>query len=94
MKGNKCSVFRIFDISVNFPYPISLLVSFILACVFIEKAIIMKFSEDLDMGILYLSTKFELTWSTNNGNLLSDKNHLKHRQTDTQTESILSRNRI
>ena len=27
------------------------------------------------MGILHLSTKFEPDWSTNNGDLLSDKNH-------------------
>ena len=39
------------------------------------------------MGIFYLSTKFELDRFTNNEDLLSDRNHKKHTQTDTQTES-------
>ena len=46
------------------------LASFILdlACVFI----IMNISEDLDVGVLYLSTKFELDLCTNKGDLSSD----------------------
>ena len=36
--------------------------SFIFTCVFIVKAIIVIFSEDLDMGIC--SSKFELDWIT------------------------------
>ena len=39
------------------------------------------------MGILYLSTKFEFDRTTNNGNLLSDRNYWKHRQTDRQTDT-------
>ena len=32
--------------------------------------------------------KFELDWSTNNGVLISDRNHWKHKtHTDTQTET-------
>ena len=42
---------------------------------FIVKDIIMNFSEDRDMGILYLFTKFELDRYTNNGDLLSDRNY-------------------
>ena len=34
------------------------------------------------LGILRLSTKFELDQSTNYGDLLSDRNHRKHRQTN------------
>ena len=49
------------------------------------KAIIVNFSEDRDMGILYLSTRFELDWSTNNGDLLSDRNWWKHTQTHQHT---------
>ena len=37
------------------------------------------------MGILYLSTKFEHDRSTNNGNLLSDRNQWKHK-TDTHRD--------
>ena len=40
------------------------------------------------MGILYFSTKFEFDQSTNNGDLLSDRNNWKHRQTDTDTLPI------
>ena len=54
--------------------------SLFIACVFIVKTIIMNFLEDRDVGIFYLSTKFEFYRSTKNGYLL------KHRQTDTQTE--------
>ena len=39
------------------------------------------------MGLLYLSTKFELDRSIYNGDLSWDRNHWKHRQTDTQTET-------
>ena len=34
------------------------------------KAIIINFSDILDVGILYLSTKFELDWYANIGDLL------------------------
>ena len=37
------------------------------------------------MGIFYISTKFELYRSTYNGDLLSGRNHWKHRHTDTHT---------
>ena len=60
--------------------------SYILACVFIVKAIIMNFSEDWDVGILYLSTKFELDQFANNGDLLADRILWKQIQTHTQTE--------
>ena len=62
--------------------------SFILAGVFILKAINMNFWKDWDVGILYLYTNFELDQSTNNGDLSSDKNHSKHRQTDAYTDWI------
>ena len=39
------------------------------------------------MGNFYLSTKFELDRSANNGDLLSDRNHWTHTETDTQTET-------
>ena len=46
------------------------------------------FLKDLDVGTLYLSTKFELNWFTNNGNLSSDKiTGIAHRPTHTETES-------
>ena len=63
------------------------LCSKLLACVFIVKAIIINFSEDRDVGICYLFTKFELDRSTNNGDLLSERNYWKHRQTDKQTDT-------
>ena len=44
--------------------------------------IIMNFSEDWDVGIFYLFTKFELDRFINNGDLLSDRYHWKH--TDIQ----------
>ena len=47
----------------------------------------MNFSEDLDVGTLYISTKFELDWFTNNGDISSDRNHWKRTQTRTETES-------
>ena len=50
--------------SVHFSYPILLLATCI--HVFIVKAIIMNFLEDWDVGILYLSTKFEVDRSTKN----------------------------
>ena len=59
-----------------------------IACVFIVKAIILIFSEDWDVGILYLSTKFELDWSTNNEDLSSDRNHWKRTQTYTHRNRI------
>ena len=46
------------------------------------------YREDQDGGILYLSTKFELDHFTNNRDLLSDRNHWKHRQTHTRTYGI------
>ena len=36
------------------------------------------------MGLLFLPTKFELDWFTNNGDLLSDR---KNGNIDTQTET-------
>ena len=70
------------------PLHISLLVSYILACVFIMKAIILNFSEDWDVGIFYRSTKFELDWFTNNGDLLADRIRWQsHTHTQTETES-------
>ena len=39
------------------------------------------------MGTLYLSTKFELDWFTNNEDLSLDRNHWKRTQTRTETES-------
>ena len=47
----------------------------------------MNCSEDRDMGIFYLSTKFELDQSTNNRDLLSDRNHWKHIHKDKQTHT-------
>ena len=44
------------------------------------KAIVMNFSEDRDVGILYLSTKFVLDWFTNNGGLFLDRKHRTDRQ--------------
>ena len=51
-----------------------------LACVFIVKAIKINFSEDRDVGIIYLSIKFELDQCTNNGDiyLSSDRKNWKH----------------
>ena len=63
-----------------FPLTISLFL-LILICVFIMRAIIMNFLEDRDVGILYLSTKFELDQSINN------KQESLETQTDTQIES-------
>ena len=51
---------------------------------FIVKAMIMNFSEDQDVDILYLSTKFELDQFTNNGDLLADR-ILWDRHTHTDT---------
>ena len=55
------------------------------------KDIIVNLVEYRDVGTLYLSAKFELDWSTNNGDLLSDRNHWTdrhtHRQTHRETES-------
>ena len=39
------------------------------------------------MGIFYLSIKFELDRSFNNGDLSSDWNHWKHTQTHRQTDT-------
>ena len=50
-------------------------------------AIIINFWYDGDVGIFYRSIKFELDRSTDKVDLLSDKNHWKHRQTDTQTHT-------
>ena len=40
------------------------------------------------MSIFYLSTKFERDRSTNNRNLLSDKNHWTDKQTDTHLHRL------
>ena len=47
----------------------------------------MNFLEDRDMGILYLSIKFQLYGGINNWDLLADRNLWKHTDTHTQTES-------
>ena len=66
MKGNKCSISRIFEVSDNFPYA-KCAIGVIYSCLlFIMKVIIRNFSEDRDVGILYLSTKFELDRSIDN----------------------------
>ena len=53
-------------ISLSYMY----LGSFIVACIFMVKVIIINLSEDRDVGILYRSTKFELDRFTNhNGDL-------------------------
>ena len=66
---------------------ISLLASYILACVFIVKAITMNFSEDWDVGIFYLSNKFELDRFTYNGDLLADRILWKRTQSHTHTHT-------
>ena len=66
-----------------FPLVIS---SLFLARVFIVKAIIMNFSEDLDVGIFYLSTKFELDRTANNRDLIIRQESLET-QTDLQTDT-------
>ena len=50
-------------------------------------AIIMHFSEDRGVGIIFLPTKFRLHRFINNGDLLSDRNHWKHTHRDTHTET-------
>ena len=77
IKGNKYSNFRKFEKFDYFRWPISLLASFILAYVFIPKAIIMNIWKDRDVSILYLSTKFELEWFTNNRDLSLDRKKLE-----------------
>ena len=64
--------------------------SFNFDCVCGLKAIITEvkhFSEDRDVGKLYLSTQFELDRFTNNGDLLSDRNHWTHTHTHTHTDT-------
>ena len=46
----------------------------------------MNFLEDLDVGILYLSTKFELDRLTNNGDLSSI---IRQESLETQTDTHL-----
>ena len=58
---------------------------FVLVCNFIEKAIIMNFMEDWEMGIIYVPT--ELDTSINSKDLLSHKNHWKHIHTNTYTRA-------
>ena len=61
------------------------------------KAIIIIFSEDRDLGIFYLSTKFEHDRSTNIGYLLSDRKkgnthkHLPKQQQHTKSKITLVR---
>ena len=50
----------------------------------------MNFSEDQDIGISYLSTKFELDCSTNNGDLLSDRKKTGNAHTPTHMKLKLS----
>ena len=49
----------------------------------------MNFSGDRNVGILYayLSIEFELDRSAKNGDLLSDRNHRKHRHIVRQTHT-------
>ena len=49
--------------------------------------IIMNFLEDWGVGIVYQPTMFQLHRLINNGDLLSDRHHWKHTQTDTQTDT-------
>ena len=58
------------------------------------KAIIMNFSEDRDVGIFYHSYKFELNRSTNNGDLLSDRNNWKHIYTHAHTQAHTQTHRL
>ena len=62
----------------------------LLIYVFIMNAIIMIFfSYDWDVGLLYISTIYELNRCTNNGDLISDtKKDLKHTETETDTLPI------
>ena len=88
MTGNKCFYFRTLEGSDYFPRPNTLFASFILTCVFITKAIIMNFSEDRDVGILYLSTRFKFDRFTYKRDLFSDKQKLEtHITTHTETET-------
>ena len=48
--------------------------------------IIMNFSEDWAVGIIYLPFKFQLHRLINNGNLLSDRNRWKHTDKQTHTD--------
>ena len=75
-------------LSSYFPWQKVCFCSLFLVCVFILKAIITNFLEDRDMGILFLSSKFELDQSTNNRDLLSDRNRWKHKNTDTHTHRL------
>ena len=43
-----------------------------------------------DVGILYLFIKFELDQSTDNRDLLLDRNHWKHKNTEIETDSLLT----
>ena len=65
INGSNCSIFGIFEESDYVPRLKACLASFILACIFIAKAISMNFTEDRDVGIHYLSAKFELDRFTN-----------------------------
>ena len=52
-------------------------------CVFAVNANIVNFSEDPDLAILYLYTKFSLDRRTSNGGLSSDMRNWKHIQTES-----------
>ena len=73
IKRNTCSIFRIFEKSDKFPWPVLLLASFILACIFIVRVIIMNLTVERDVRIFYLSNKFGLNRFANNLDLLSDR---------------------
>ena len=82
--------------SLAFEFKSVLVTYFLLAFLFV-KAIIMNFSDHRDVGILYLSTKFELDQCTNNGNMFtiigqeklkSHTNTQTYIQTETDTHSI------
>ena len=87
-KGNKYSNFRIFDESHYFPWEMCDHGNLFSLAFYIVKAIVMKFLEDQDVGILYLSTKFELDSSSNNGDLLSDSENWKRTQTNKHTQRL------
>ena len=66
--------------------------SFIIAFVFIVEVIIVNFSEDQDVGILYLFYKFELDWSLtreiyNREKMEANTHTNTHTQICTETET-------
>ena len=89
IKGNKCSIFRIFEESDCYPLAHFIIGVSLSHLRFSHRVIIMNFSEDRDARILllYLFTKFELDQFTNNRDLLSDRGNWKHRHIHTEIET-------